>query len=250
MYRKYYRIKKWDMAFVVVVVFFVGFIAATLVLPELQKTNVASVALQNEKSIELTIAAVDAEGSGVTGSLVATVRQGTGQVLVSINNVLAQFDTQLSARTAALAASRYAKIDASKLDIIYTIKVNASVIEGTSAGASMAAATIMALQDKNPVPNVAMTGAIDENGNVLEVGGVLQKAEAVKVQGIDLFLVPIGQSKAVQRNRVRSCRDVGSIKYCRVEYESTPVNISEAVGISIKEVKTLAEAINYFTSYS
>ncbi len=248
MYKKYYRIKKWDMAFVVVVVFMVGFITASVVLPKTQIPALTPVALENEKSVELTIAAVDAEGSGVTGLLVATVRPGSGQVLVSINDVLAQFDTQLSARTAALAASRHTKLDTSKLDIIYTIKVNASVIEGTSAGASMAAATVLALQDKTPVPHVAMTGAIDENGNVLDVGGILEKARAVKEQGIELFLVPDGQSATLQRNRVRSCRQVGSITYCRVEYESSPVNIGETVGIEVKEVKTLAEAIGYFTA--
>ncbi len=248
MYKKYYRVKKWDMGFVVVVVFLVGFITASLVLPQTQITNFKPVALEGQKSVELTIAAVDAEGNGVTGLLVAAVRPGSGQVLVSINDVLAQFDTQLSARTAALAASRYTKLDTSKLDIIYTIKVNASVIEGTSAGASMAVATVLALQDKTPAPHVAMTGAIDENGNVFDVGGVLEKAQAVKAHGIELFLVPEGQSTTMQRNRVRSCRQVGAITYCRVEYESSPVNIGETVGIEVKEVKTLAEAIGYFTA--
>ena len=247
MYKRYYRVKKWDMAFVVVVIFLVGFISASIVLPKTQIPDLMPIALDGEKSVELRIAAVDAEGSGVTGLLVAAVRPGSGQVLVSVNNVLAQFDTQLSARTAALAASRYTKLDTSKLDIIYTIKVNASIIEGASAGASMAAATVLALQDKIPAPHVAMTGAIDENGNVLDVGGVLEKAQAVKAQGIKLFLVPEGQSTATQRNRVRNCRQVGSITYCKVEYESTPVNIGETVGIDVKEVKTLAEAINYFT---
>ncbi|MBI4162707.1 MAG: hypothetical protein HY513_03415 [Candidatus Aenigmarchaeota archaeon] len=247
-YRRYYRVKKWDMGFVVAVVFLVGFITASLVLPQTRVGNLTTISLTGEKSVELTIAAVDAEGSGVTGLLVATVRPGSGQVLVSINDVLAQFDTQLSARTAALAASKYTKLDTSKLDIIYTIKVNASVIEGTSAGASMAAATVLALQDKTPAPHVAMTGAIDENGNVLDVGGVLEKARAVKEQGIDLFLVPEGQSTTTQRNRVRNCRQVGSITYCKVEYESTPVNIGETVGIEVKEVKNLAEAVGYFTS--
>src|SRR3972149_2710510 len=55
--------------------------------------------------------AVDEDGNGVIGSLYTTVKPGSGLVLVNVNSLLAQFDTQLSGRTAAQAAARYSRLD-------------------------------------------------------------------------------------------------------------------------------------------
>src|SRR3989344_8199775 len=104
--------------------------------------------VQQGRTTEMLIAAVDSDGNGVAGKLITTVRPGTGLILVNINDVFAQADTQLSAKIAAKAASNYSSVDLSGLDIIYSIKVNASVVEGPSAGASMAMRVLASLENK------------------------------------------------------------------------------------------------------
>lgn len=244
MRRNYYKVKKFDMAFIIVVVFLAGIIFASFTLPHF--SSEAPFAIEN--GVELKIPAVDAEGNGVTGLLITSIRPGTGQVLVSINDLFAQYDTQLSARTAAHAASKYTKIDTSKLDITYTIKVNATAIEGPSAGSTMAIATVLALENITPPANIMTTGSISEDGKILPVGAIYEKAKAAKEVGATLFLVPDGQSSSVQRERVKSCSKMGEITYCKVDYKDTQVNIGQQLGITVKEVNTLSDALEYYTN--
>ena len=203
--------------------------------------------IQQGRTTEMLIAAVDSNGNGVAGKLITTVKPGTGLILVNINDVFAQADTQLSAKTAALAASNYSGVDLSGLDIIYSIKVNASVVEGPSAGASMAMSVLASLENKTLDPTVAITGTIDERGNVGTVGGVLEKAVAARDVGIDTFLVPSGQgSEEGSSKRVRECRTINGIERCRITYEAGRKSLGTDINVTIVEVRNIGEAAKYF----
>ena len=83
------------------------------------------------------IVAVEKNGGGVIGKVITTVKPGTGLVLVNINSILAQYDTQYSGRTAAHAAANYTRMNLSNWDVIYTMVIDAQVVEGPSAGGAI-----------------------------------------------------------------------------------------------------------------
>jgi len=78
----------------------------------------------------------------------------------------------------------------------FTFPLNVSVdttgIGGPSAGLAM---TLAILDDLTPGDltggkNIAVTGTIDDAGNVGEIGGIEQKAVAARAAGVSLFIVP------------------------------------------------------------
>ncbi len=103
----------------------------------------------NDSSITtIRVPAVDKNGNGVIATLSVDAKPGIGRTLVDINQILFWADTQDSIRTAKTVAQNVTGIDLSKYDIIYSIQANASVIEGPSAGAAMAIATILELENR------------------------------------------------------------------------------------------------------
>src|SRR5205085_9130207 len=72
------------------------------------------------------------------------------------------------------------------------VSVDTTNIGGPSAGLAM---TLAILDDLTPGnltggARVAVTGTIDPNGNVGEIGGIEQKAVAARAAGVTLFIVP------------------------------------------------------------
>lgn len=249
------KIRKGDFVFLIIVVFMLGIAVGTLTLPareiEVTKENKNIINPSPEdKTVRIKIPAVDQNGNGVLGTLATTVRSGSGLILVNVNDVFAQPDTQQSGRIAAKAASDYTKISLENVDIIYDVEVNASVIEGPSAGSAMAVSVAFALQNESLNPNVMITGIIHEDGRITPAGAVLEKAKAAKDGGATRFLVSTNQSTGseVERKRVCETKEEGGlqIESCRIRYENTNVNIGESIGIEIIEVSNIEEAISYF----
>ena len=200
----------------------------------------------NEKKIHAVSVAIDNEGRGVSLDLITEVKPGSGQVLVNINDVLADITTQYSARLAAEVASKIADVDLSKVDIFYNIMTNASVVAGGSAGSAMAVSTIAALEDKELKPDVVITGSIDENGNVVSAGGIREKAKAAKSRGAKLFLVPKDSGEVSGYARKTECKTFFDITYCEVKHVTDTTDFPKDLGIEIKEVSNIKEALEYF----
>ena len=110
---RYYKIKNTDFVFFLLALFLIGFILGVHYSPiKVVKEEVLKYKMPNlttiteEKRIEMLVPAADDEGNGAVAKLITRVRPalspGYGMMLVSINDVLAQYDTQLSARIAAL----------------------------------------------------------------------------------------------------------------------------------------------------
>ena len=74
----------------------------------------------------------------------------------------------------------------------FGVAIDSSDVGGPSAGLAFTLATLDYLTegDLTGGNNVAVTGTIRPDGSVGPVGGVLQKAAAVRDQGIELFIVP------------------------------------------------------------
>lgn len=199
-----------------------------------------------KQTAEIKIPAVDNEGNGVVTLLKVDSIPGEGRVLVNINQLFFWVDTQYSIRVARKVAGDFTRMDLSDIDLIYTIETNASLIEGPSAGAAITIATVAVLENKTINPNTMITGTINSDSSVGQVGAIVTKAKAAKDINASLFLVPHGQSVQVSYNPVKKCEKIGPITYCSVEYEQETINVSETAGIVVKEVSNLEEALKYF----
>jgi uncharacterized protein len=199
-----------------------------------------------ESSATIKLAAVDADGNGAAIPLVVQRRTGHGETLIDINNLVFWFDTQQSIQTARGVAQNLTGIDAGSINLVYMIDTNATIVEGPSAGAALAVATIAALENRTLAPDVMITGTINPDGTIGQVGGILEKAKAAKQVGASLFLVPKGQGTETSLKPVETCSERGQLSYCTTRYYRTATDISEAAGIDVKEVSTVAEAEKYF----
>ncbi len=204
------------------------------------------VANGTETTVEMKLPAVDTNKSGVVTTLKVTAKPGTGRTLVDIEGLLFWADTQQSIRTARQVAADIAKIDVNTVDLIYTIKAQASLIGGPSAGAALTIATIAALQEKEPAGSIMMTGAINHDGTIGPVSEILEKAKAAKQAGATLFLVPLLQGKEVVYETIEHCEKYGGVDFCTQETQPKRVDVNKEAGIEIKEVENIQEAMSYF----
>lgn len=235
-------ILKQDFAFVVITIFLIGFAAGVQLAPQnLQKPAT----IEGERIVRMMLPAVDSEGNGVVGILSTSVKSGTGKILVDASKVLNFPDTQLSARTAVLAAANYKKVTLDSVDVVYTIDVNASIIEGPSAGSAMAVSVLLALENRTS-DGIAMTGTINPDGSIGKIGAVYEKALAAKENGATLFLVPVGQSLTDITNRTRVCETRGGYQVCKINYNTKAINIGEELNMTVREVANIGDAYQYF----
>ncbi|HJW96796.1 MAG TPA: S16 family serine protease [archaeon] len=190
--------------------------------------------------------AVDQNGNGVTTSLDVEVVSGSGKTLTNVDKLFFWTDTQNSIRTAKSVAEQITGKNLNEVDLIYTINANATVIEGPSAGAALTIATIAAIENKSINPDVMITGTINEDGSIGQVGAVLEKAEAAKEIGATLFLVPARQSVQTVYSPERYCRKIGLTQICSFEDTAQTINVSERAGIEVREVTNIGEALQYF----
>lgn len=197
-------------------------------------------------SASIKVPAVDENGNGVVTWLKVDLKAGEGRTLVNIDQLLFWVDTQYSIQTAKAVAENYTKMDLSGIDLVYSINTEASLIEGPSAGAALTVATIAALYNKTLNQTVMITGTINPDGNIGEVGGIVEKANAAKDIGATLFIVPEGQATQTYYRQVRRCERIGPINYCTTEYVPQTTNVEQQVGIQLEEASTIGEALKYF----
>ncbi|MEK6955663.1 MAG: S16 family serine protease [Nanoarchaeota archaeon] len=193
---------------------------------------------------EITLVGVDSNGKGVSAVMSVEVKPGTGLVLVDIDNLLADYMSQISARTAAKVAENITKIRLDNIDLIYHIKANASIIEGPSAGSAMTIATIAALQNRTINRDVLITGTIENDGSINSVGGIKEKAEAAKYSGAKIFLVPKANYLG-DYEEVKACKKTGNTEYCQVIYKPKDGGLDKELGIQVIEVASISDAIPY-----
>ncbi len=194
---------------------------------------------------EISIPAISSDETGIAGRVVVIIKKGTGLILTDVGNILLNEDTEYSARTAAYYAFKYTKKDLNKYDVVYHIDIDAPAIEGASAGAALTIATISALLNYTLNNDVIITGTINHDGTIGPAKGLTEKAEAAKSLGKSLFLVPYTQSELIETTTEDYCQIYGKAEFCAAELTSKKINLSEQTGISIKEVKTIQDALNY-----
>ena len=195
---------------------------------------------------EISLVAVDENGAGVSTPLTVDVIPGDGKVLTDIDKLLFWVDTQYSIQTARDVARNITGVDTNKYDIIYSISTDATLVGGPSAGAALTLATIAALENKTLSKNIIITGTVEPDGSIGQVGGVLEKAQAVSDIGVDIFLVPPGQGEQTYLTPKETCTRRSGFIFCETTYEQTTINIGKDAGVSVIEVGTITEAMDYF----
>jgi len=241
------RIKIINLLLVIALIFTLGFIAGSLIAPVNVKIT-QDITIKNESysTIEMMLPAVDMNGNGVSGSLVTTVRSGTGKVLLDASNILNFPDTQLSARIAANVAAEYAKKNLNEYDVVFSIRANATVVEGPSAGSAMATSAVLAFQNRTPEKKIVMTGTINQDGSIGSVGSIAEKIKAAKESGAEMFIVPEGQNYESVYKKIMECKKLGSLEICETNYVANKEKISERLNITIVEARNLTDVMKYF----
>jgi uncharacterized protein len=205
-----------------------------------------TIPVENPFGTSISVPAVDNTGRGVTTQIFVDIKDGTGQALVDVNQILFWVDTQFSIRTAKNVAQEYTKVNLSTKDLKYGIKTEAELIEGPSAGAAITVATIAAIKNISLSPNVMITGTIESDGSIGPVGGILEKAKASKEAGATLFIVPSGQSVIVRHIPNTTCQNIGNFRYCSTKFVSQQIRVQEDAGMEVVEAPTIVEAARYF----
>jgi hypothetical protein len=158
------------------------------------------------------VAAVKGDGGGAIIPLVIKVLpKGTGLLAVNIKNVELQSGAQESIRLAAAVASKLSNIGLSDKDIdISFVNELADLVsvDGPSAGGAITVAIYATLRQQSLSSSTLMTGTIQADGTIGQVGGVDKKAQAARTQGASRFLVPKGQSVTVSGIEVKEINTI------------------------------------------
>ncbi|RME31433.1 hypothetical protein D6789_02760 [Candidatus Woesearchaeota archaeon] len=205
---------------------------------------VGSVSAQSGHVTLLTVAESEGGERGGTADLYLEIQPGTGQIFLD-TYPLAKLDTQSSTRYATRIACEYANADCDQYDFFFTIRANSRLVGGPSAGAAIAVLTAALLTGTPIDASVAITGTIDSGGLIGPVAGVKEKALAAAEQGLSLVLISafsypteVNESYLELVNKTNA-----TVNLSRVY---VPVNLS-SLGIPIRTVTTLDEALAYFT---
>lgn len=216
-----------------------------------EKTELTTISCEDidENIITAKVPAVDRIGEGVMLDLEIVTMPGSGKVLTDIENLLFWVDTQQSIKTAKNVAEKVSGIDTSNINIAYTLKAegNTSAVGGGSAGAILAIGTIAALKGKQLNQSIAITGSINESGEIGKIGGIEGKIKIAKENGATLFLLPKGQAVQKITVPIRECTVLGSTKICDVDYKrEKDIPLEEEFDITIREVSNITEAMKYY----
>ena len=219
----------------------------------------ASAAGQNEaqgSSFSITakripIVAVSEDESGVMGELNLRLMPGSNDILINTNPFL-EPDVQYAVKKAvAYAESRQPGYKFDKDFVFNFSSTGALLIGGGSAGAAAAILTVAVLEDRKIKTDTAITGSINEDGTIGEVGGILEKTKAVSEAGYKNFLIPRGQSRITyyEKQVQRRSTDLGFDVF-RSTYVPKTLNLSrvakEELGLNVVEVSNVDEALPYF----
>lgn len=179
------------------------------------------------------------------------IRDGSGLVLVN-TAIPTGVDFQSSAHTAVMVAQNVTGIDLSKKDVIFSVSSgnnqDLQAVDGGSAGGAMTVLLVSELLGKQINHQVLMTGTIQPDGTIGQIGEADVKADAAGQYGAKIFLVPQGQAIS----NVQNCseKNEGPITYQTCTTEQKPLSpiMESKYGMQVIEINTIQDALKYFNS--
>jgi len=206
-----------------------------------------------ENTGHITLLAVsEATQLGSTADLYLKIQDGRGGVYIE-TAPLTKLDTQLSTRFAQQIGCKFIDKECSNTDFFYTIRSEATIIGGPSAGAAISILTVAMLDNLEINQSVAVTGTINVGGLIGPVAGIIGKIEAAKNAGLTKVLIPKGTRYEIEPEHTYNelLRDYNA-SYYRYNnetgfYEVDAYEYGKFIGIDVKEVATLQEAVYEIT---
>ncbi|HEY9246871.1 MAG TPA: S16 family serine protease [Candidatus Methanoperedens sp.] len=169
------------------------------------------------------VIAVDENDRGHLIPLEVLIKSGKGNLFLNVANVLVDETLQSSAQTAIMVSRDVTHMSLSDKDVLINVEAPVEkgglTISGGSAGAAITLTAIATIQSRTIRNDVLITGTIREDHTIGKIGAVQAKALAAKEAGAVLFLVPVGQKSEITD-----------------------------VGIEVKEVASIEDAMNYAIS--
>jgi hypothetical protein len=171
----------------------------------LDEQRIEELARQNSVSDRISVShygvGVDQNDQGIVFPIkVEIINSGSGILSVDINNVQYEPGFQNAVRAAATAAAQYSGESISDKDIVVRFAYDDSVyggepveVDGSSAGAIIAAMIAAGLSEKEINNSVLVTGSISEDGTVGRIGSLEEKIIAADTFGAEMMLVPESQ---------------------------------------------------------
>lgn len=172
------------------------------------------------------IVAVSGDGHGVMGTVRVRIEPGSGRTLLDTSPFI-ETDAQQSAKLARRIAAAYTNVSLADRDVSYSFNISGDVLGGPSAGAAMTVATIAAITGRQVRSDAAITGTIEPDGTIGQVGGVLSKAYTAGQQGNSVFIVPQGQEQMLYYEEVIQENRVGQLVFQDLTYVPQRVSIDE-----------------------
>ena len=171
---------------------------------------------------------------------------GKGRVLVETKPLMGVV-FQDAANTAVFVAQDITDANLMATDTIFSITAVGEVpaVDGPSAGALMTLIMISALNHEQLNDSVTMTGTIDQYGNVGAVGGIVEKAQAAKDSGKELFLLPRENRRLVQYSYVEKNIGGFSIIERKPQIIDAKTYIEENIGIRAEYVDSIHDIMRY-----
>lgn len=188
----------------------------------------------------INVVGVNDDGTGMVIPLDVEIVAGKGRILIT-SVPFTGVDTQSSENIAVAAALNYTGQKLGDRDVIFVFNTNVTLVEGPSAGAAMALATISALQGLEIRDDAVVSGLITEDGSITLSGSLLQKAYASREK--NLFLVGKGGTKIVGK----VSKIVKDEEISLNEVDAVVVDLEEYArrhwGLKVIEIHNLTQAL-------
>mgnify|MGYP001583747737 FL=1 len=165
-------------------------------------------------------------------------------------NPFLETDLQYSVNTAVTVAKLNSKYNYDR-DFIFNYKAaQANLLGGESAGAATTILTIAAIEDMNLRNDVLMTGTINPDGTIGNVGGLLEKAKAVADSGFKYFLILKGQARMTYYERQITKETGEGFSIYNTRFVPKTIDLKKIArdewNLNVIEVSNVKEALDYF----
>ncbi len=204
----------------------------------------------------LILPGIDSNQQGVIARLNIEKKNGTGKTFIEFGEsqptiALETFESIKNATQVVKTISSKANANYWRSNLLYSFETNSDEVAGSSAGAAITIGTLALLENKKLNASIAITGGINSDGSISRVGGVLEKARALKNTGsVTTLFVPIGeaQQEITTAKSGQTCTEQsignGTFTSCRNNQtlETRIIDISNETGIRVVEVANIATA--------
>jgi hypothetical protein len=185
---------------------------------------------------------VTEEGAMVNVSV--EVESGRGRVLVQTTPLMGVV-FQDAANVAVLVAEEQSGVNLSGSDVIFSIQApnEVSSIDGPSAGALMTTILLSVMEGFPVNESVTLTGTIETDGSIGQIGGAVEKGQAAAASGKTLLLLPRENSRLVVYQEVTRSFNGLSMTEERPVFVDSGTYIEENFGIQVEYVETIEDVL-------